>query len=79
MSKAKIFEIKGGYIKLHQPYEFTKYVKALTSEDALERVYCEVGSNRVLRRKITISSVQEVPLEECDDLFIHQINELAGE
>ncbi len=72
----KIYRISGNYVKFHQHFTFTKYVRALTEEQAVEKVLCEVTSEKVLRRKVKLTETKIVSVDECPDLFIHQLGEM---
>ena len=72
-SEVKIYKISGKYVKLHQRFQFTKYVRALDPEDALEKVLCLVTSQHILRRKIKIIENKEITVEECPDLYIQEL------
>ncbi len=70
MTEVKIFKVSGRYVKKHQKFSFTKFARALKEEDAMEKVYSIVTASKILRRKITITECKEVPVNECDDLYI---------
>ncbi len=72
MSDVKIYRVEGLMLISHDRFptwqKFTKEVRALTPEQAIEYVYSVLGSNHKLRRKhIKILSVKEIPLEEVKD------------
>ena len=73
-SEIKIYRIKGSYIKKHQKFTFVKEMRAMKKEDALERIYCEIGSQRVLRRRIRIEEIKELSPNEVKSNFINQLN-----
>ncbi|NAZ26841.1 MAG: 50S ribosomal protein L18a [Thermogladius sp.] len=69
MSEVKIFKVTGRMLVSHDRYptwqKFTKEVRALTKEQALEKVYSILGSNHKLRRKhIVVEEVKEISPEE---------------
>ena len=79
--EVKVFRVEGEMLIAHDRYpewrKFTKYVRALKPEHAVERVYSELGSRHKLRRKhIRVLRVEEVPLEEVDDLYIIRLSGL---
>ncbi|MCF2140139.1 MAG: 50S ribosomal protein L18a [Candidatus Lokiarchaeota archaeon] len=75
-SEVKIYKITGKYVKKHQKFKFTKYVRALTPENALDKVLGAITSQRILRRKIEIVENTEVSLDECPDLYIRGLANL---
>ncbi len=81
MSEVKVFRVTGTMLISHDRFpqrrKFTLYVRALKPEDALEKVYSELGSRHKLRRKhIKVEDVKEVSLEEVDDLHIIRLSAL---
>lgn len=61
----KIFRVKGWFQKTWQKQVFVKELPALSEQQALERVFSEVGSkHKVKRRLIHIEEVVEVKSEE---------------
>ena len=75
-NEVKIYKISGKYVKRHQKFSFTKFVRALKEEDAMEKVLSVVTSTKILRRKITITECITVPKEECDDNYIRSLCEM---
>lgn len=75
-SEVKIYRITGKYVKKHQHFKFTKYVRALKPENALDKVLSGITSQKILRRKIQIVENVEVSLDECPDLYIHELSNL---
>lgn len=72
MSDVKIYRVEGLMLISHDRFptwqKFSKEVRALTPEQAIEYVYSVLGSNHKLRRKhIKILSVKEISLEEVKD------------
>ena len=70
MSEVKIFRITGRMLVSHDRFptwqKFTKEVRALTKEQALEKVYSILGSNHKLRRKhIVVEEVKEISPDEA--------------
>ena len=72
----KIFKISGKYVKYHQKFAFTKYTRALKEEHALEKILCDVTSQKILRRKITSTEITQVSVDECDDGYMRQLSEI---
>ena len=76
MSEAKIFRITGEIKKPDWQASFKKEVKAMKSEDALEKIYKELGSkHRAKRFQIKISSIEEIRPEEAEDVIIRKLIE----
>lgn len=61
MNSVKNFIIKGVFRKKDRVYDFSKVVRALRKEDAIEKIYTDLGSNhRVKRRNIEIKAIEEI-------------------
>ena len=74
--EVKIFRVKGIITKLNYVMPFSKYVRALKMEDAIEKVYSDFGSqHRVKRFHMRINSVDEVSVEETEDQIIRELSE----
>ncbi len=83
MSEVKIFKVEGYMLISHDRYptwqKFSKEVRALTKEQAIEYVYSVLGSNHKLRRKhIKITSVKEISLDEVRDRRIAALAMIKG-
>lgn len=81
MSEVKTFRVEGymliSHDKLPTWQKFTKEVRALTPEQAIEYVYSVLGSNHKLRRKhIRITSVKEISPEEARDRKIVHLSRM---
>jgi ribosomal protein L20A (L18A) len=77
---AKIFRIEGKTSKPSFQTSFQKEIKAMKSEDAIERVYAEIGSHhRVKRVHIKILSITEIQPEEAKDIIIRKLSEEGRE
>lgn len=66
MSEVKIFKVTGEVMKqkFFVPMSFSQEIRAAKKENAVERVYAEMGSrHRAKRNQITIFSVEEVKPE----------------
>jgi len=75
--EVKIFRIEGRIKKPNYVTPFLKDVRALKVEDAIEKVYADLGSqHRVKRYYLKITSMKEIPLEETKNVILH---ELSGE
>ena len=75
-TEIQIYKISGKYQKKFQKFQFTKFVRATNEQNALEKVLSVVTSVRLLRRKIKITEIKIVSIEECDDLFIRSISKI---
>ncbi len=83
MSEVKIFRVEGYMLISHDRYptwqKFSKEVRALTKEQAIEYVYSVLGSNHKLRRKhIKITNVKEISLDEVRDRRIAALAMIKG-
>ncbi len=83
MSEVKIYRVEGYMLISHDKFptwqKFTKEVRALTKEQALEYVYSVLGSNHKLRRKhIRITSIKEITLDEVRDRRIASLAMIKG-
>ncbi|MHA1719034.1 MAG: 50S ribosomal protein L18Ae [Promethearchaeota archaeon] len=72
----QIYKISGNYVKRFQKFQFTKYARALNEKDALEKVLSVITSVGLLRRKIKITEIKTVEIDECDDLFIRSLSQI---
>lgn len=76
MSEVKTFRITGEIRKPGWQASFKKEVRAIKSENALEKVYKELGSkHRAKRFQIKISSIEETRPEEAEDSIIRKLSE----
>lgn len=75
MSDVKIFRVEGEVRKPNWRTEFTKEIRATKPEEALERIYTELGSrHRAKRFHIKITSVKEIKPGEAESLFIRELS-----
>jgi large subunit ribosomal protein LX len=80
MSEVKVFRVIGKIRKPNFETEFRKEVRALKPEDAVEKVYMELGSkHRVRRYQMTISKVQELSPEEIENVLVKKMTQGAEE
>ena len=80
MSEVKVFRVIGEIRKPNFQTEFRKEVRALKPEDAVEKVYMELGSkHRVRRYQMTISKVEELAPEEIEDVLVKKMTPGAEE
>jgi large subunit ribosomal protein LX len=74
MSEIKIFRVTGKITKPNWQTNFQKEIRALKQEEALERVYKEIGSkHRAKRFQIKILKVEEIKPEEITDLTVKKL------
>jgi large subunit ribosomal protein LX len=75
MSKeVKVFRVIGEIRKPNFQTEFRKEVRALKPEDAVEKVYMELGSkHRVKRFQMRISKVEEIGTEEIENIIVKKL------
>jgi len=74
MSEVKVFRVIGKIRKPNFQTDFRKEVRALKPEEAVERVYMELGSkHRAKRFQIKIIKVEEISPEEIKDLFVRKL------
>jgi large subunit ribosomal protein LX len=74
MIEIKVFRISGEIRKPNFQTEFRKEVRALKPEDAVEKVYMELGSkHRVKRFQIRISAVEEIDADEIENVVVKKM------
>ena len=80
MSEVKVFRVTGKIRKPNFQTEFRKEVRALKPEDAVEKVYMELGSkHRVKRFQMKISKVEEISPEEIENIIVKKLTPGAEE
>ena len=80
MSEIKVFRVSGKIRKPNFQTEFRKEVRALKPEDAVEKVYMELGSkHRVKRFQMKISKVEEISPEEIENIIVKKMTPGAEE
>ncbi len=66
MSQVSRFKITGELRKGGENLPFTKDIRAVKKEDALQHLYSEMGSRHKARRfEITIKQIEELPEAEA--------------
>ena len=74
MTEVKIFKVVGEIRKPNLETSFRKEVAALKPENAVEKIYSEIGSkHRVKRFHIKIFEVKEVPPDKVEDLQLKKL------
>jgi large subunit ribosomal protein LX len=75
MSEVKIFRITGEIRRPDWVSSFRKDLRALKPEDAIEKIYKELGSqHKAKRHQIKIASVEEITLEMTDNPIIRELS-----
>ena len=78
MSEVKVYRVSGKISKPNLKTEFSKEIRAIKPEDAVEQVYTLIGSkHRVKRFQMSISKVEEIGLDQVEDLIIRKLTEGA--
>ena len=74
MSEVKVFRVVGKIRKPNFQTDFRKEVRALSPEDAVEKVYTLLGSrHRVKRFQMVISKVEEVAPQDVEDIIVKKL------
>jgi large subunit ribosomal protein LX len=74
MSEIKVFRVIGEIRKPNFQTDFRKEVRALKPEEAVEKVYMELGSkHRVKRFQIKIIKIEEVSPEEIESPLVRKL------
>jgi large subunit ribosomal protein LX len=74
MSEVKVFRVTGEIRKPNLRTDFRKEVRALKPEEAVEKIYMELGSkHRVKRFQIKIVKVEEVSPEEIESPLVKKL------
>lgn len=76
MVEVKIFRVEGEILSPNYRTTFSKDVRALKPEHAVEKVYMELGSqHRVKRVHMKLHSIKEITREETEDLLIRDLSQ----
>ena len=79
MSKVKIFRVSGKITKPNLRTTFQKEARAMKPEEAVEKIYKEIGSkHRVKRFEIKILKVEEISVEEIKSPVIKKLSVEEG-
>jgi len=74
MSEIKVFRVTGKIDKPNWKTDFKKEIRALKPEEAVERIYKEMGSkHRAKRFQIKILKVEEIGIEEITDPVVRKL------
>jgi large subunit ribosomal protein LX len=75
MSTVKIFRVNGRILKPGYKTVFSKDVRALKPEDAIEKVYMLLGGQHHIKRfQLKIDSVKEILYEDIKDHIIRALS-----
>jgi len=78
MSEVKVYRVSGKISKPNLRTEFSKEIRAVKPEDAVEKVYTLIGSkHRVRRFQMSISKVEEIGVDEIKNLIVRKLTEGA--
>ena len=75
MSEVKIFRVTGEINKPNLKTKFKKEIRALKKEDAVDRLYKEIGSkHRAKRFQIKIFKAEQISLEQVTDPILKKFS-----
>jgi large subunit ribosomal protein LX len=74
MSEIKIFRITGTYFLKHKKYKFSKEIRALKQEEAVEKALSQVTSIGIYRRQINIAEIKEISPDEAEDYLVRELS-----
>jgi len=78
VTEVKVFRVVGKIAKPNYQSDFRKEIRALKPEEAVEKVYMEIGSkHRAKRSQIKVLKVEEIGLEDVSDPTIRKM--MSGE
>lgn len=78
MSEVKVFRVVGKIAKPNYQTDFRKEIRALKPEEAVEKIYMEIGSkHRAKRSQIKVLKVEEIGFDDVSDPTIRKM--MAGE
>ena len=71
----KIFRIEGVIFKPNNAMFFSKEIRAVKREEALEKVYADLGSqHRVKRVHVKVASIKEIFLDEAVNPVVRELS-----
>ena len=74
--QVKIFSVEGTIQSPSYQTHFVKDLRALKPEDAIEKIYMDLGSqHRVKRIHIKVNAVKEISVDETEDSVIKALSE----
>lgn len=75
MYSVKIFRVKGRIFKPGYKTGFSKDIRALKPEDAVEKAYMELGGHhRVMRVHLKVDSIEEITWEETNNPIVKALS-----
>ena len=74
LSEIRIFRITGTYFKKHKKYKFSKEVRALKQDSALEKALSMITSIGLYRRQINITEIKEIQPDEAEDYLVRELS-----
>jgi len=78
VTEVKVFRVIGKITKPNYRTDFRKEIRALKPEEAVEKVYNEIGSkHRAKRVQIKVLKVEEISVEEVTDPAVKKL--MSGE
>jgi len=78
VTEVKVFRVVGKITKPNYKTDFRKEIRALKPEEAVEKVYTEIGSkHRAKRVQIKVLKVEEIGLDDVSDPTIRKL--MSGE
>ncbi len=78
MTEVKVFRVIGKITKPNYKTDFRKEIRAVKPEEAVEKIYTEIGSkHRAKRFQIKVLKVEEISLEEVTDPAVKKL--MSGE
>ncbi len=72
----KLYKVSGRFIRMHRKYDFEKLVRAVSEDNAVNKVLDVISSERLKRRKIYVDSVEIMDPEQCEDAYIQSLSEM---
>ncbi|MFX0062646.1 MAG: 50S ribosomal protein L18Ae [Candidatus Hermodarchaeota archaeon] len=80
-SEVKVYLIKGYYRQRNKKIRFSKELRALKEADALEKLYCDIGSRHRIKRNLF--HIEEISIitspEEIKTDVIRQLTEAEAD
>jgi large subunit ribosomal protein LX len=72
----KIYKVEGQIRKPNYTSRFSKELRAVNPEEAIEKVYAELGGQHGIKRvHLRIDAVEELRLDEVEDPIIRALSE----
>ncbi|MDQ1279131.1 MAG: large subunit ribosomal protein [Thermoproteota archaeon] len=76
MSEIKIFRVKGEIHKPDYRMKFSKDIRALKQEDAVERAFTDIGGQHNVKRfHLKVTSVEEIKIEDVKNPIVRMLSE----